>query len=210
MTSFPHRRRRLLAASLAAETRRRAPETPGVTPVSRRSHLTITETGGCIIRGPGAGADTLPPTMAWVTTGPLWPRCPAITDITWTRASCPPHSPGPTLTPWTFTGKSLISSEDKILKVSPRVAASSLTDCVDLKSDNDSNNNEAQLSFCIGLSVFAQQHHSELLNTVLCIQNCCEIREILTKLCLCFLAIVMQCKTEILKINTYPSFLKPI
>ena len=42
--------------------------------------------------------------------------------------------------------KSLISSEARILKVSPEVAASNLTDCVDLRSDND-RNNEAQLSF---------------------------------------------------------------
>ena len=202
MTSCPHPRRRLLAASLAAETRSRAPETPDVTPVSRRSHLTITETGGCITRPPGA--DTLPPTMVWVTTGPLCPRCPAITDITWTRPSCLPHSPGPTLTPWTFTGKSLISSEDKILKVSPRVAASRLTDCVDLKSDNDSNNNEAQLSFCIGLCSHSNSEQFYVSRIVV------KSVKFLQNYAYMLFSDCNAMQDRNTKINMYPSFLKPI
>ena len=139
MTSCPPRRRHLAALVwLAAETRSRDPESPGVRPVSRRSRLTITETGAIL------EVAILPQTMVWVIT-PLCPQCPGITDTTWTRASSRPPSPAPTLTQWTFTDKSLISSEARILKVS-QVAASNLMDCVNLRSEND-RNNEAQLSF---------------------------------------------------------------
>ena len=155
MTSCPRPRWRHLAAVLAAtETRRHGVESRAdVTRVSRRSLWSITGTGASLGQ---AGTPLL--TMAWVITTLVSPRCPGITDTTWTRPSSRPPSPAPTPTLSTFTAKSLISSGARILKVNP-VGASNRTGCVDLDSDNDSSNNEAQLSFHWSVNKFSIQFY---------------------------------------------------